>query len=200
MTSWMKTLAREQCKAEILRRLRTCGPTAPAAGDGCRRTRWSAISATLPDGHGREAGQRRRRPCRKTVVKWIALYAAAAVAARHPDAPGDRSARGGTRPVDFAADVAGRGAPRRLMTTRPIGVTWRAHPIFGRMSHAAWLRWGYLHTRITFDSSAPEAAENADTDYTENTEKQLKGNQGIANTRGLCTSLTKLAKVTKVTS
>ena len=23
---------------------------------------------------------------------------------------------------------------------------WPAHPIFGRMSEAEWLRWGYLHT------------------------------------------------------
>jgi hypothetical protein len=32
-----------------------------------------------------------------------------------------------------------------LMATRGPDFDWPAHPIFGRMSRAAWLRWGYLH-------------------------------------------------------
>jgi hypothetical protein len=32
------------------------------------------------------------------------------------------------------------------ITTRQPGLHWPTHPIFGRMSEAAWMRWAYLHT------------------------------------------------------
>jgi hypothetical protein len=47
--------------------------------------------------------------------------------------------------MDFADDVARlESLLQRFvtseMTDRP------PHPVFGRMSNKAWLRWGYLHT------------------------------------------------------
>jgi hypothetical protein len=32
-----------------------------------------------------------------------------------------------------------------LVATEPKLLDGRVHPIFGRMSEAAWLRWGWLH-------------------------------------------------------
>jgi hypothetical protein len=31
------------------------------------------------------------------------------------------------------------------ITTQAKSFVWQRHPIFGRMSEAAWLRWAYLH-------------------------------------------------------
>ena len=80
----------------------------------------------------------------RTIVKWTALY----LPLRWP--PGiltrpeiDQEA-GGTRPIDFAADVSELMALVELVTAgRSAG--WQPHPLFGRMSEAAWLRWAYLH-------------------------------------------------------
>jgi hypothetical protein len=53
---------------------------------------------------------------------------------------------GGTRPGDFAADVAQLEALLEDFTAKPETLAGRPHPIFGRLSRNAWLRWGYLHT------------------------------------------------------
>lgn len=50
----------------------------------------------------------------------------------------------GTRPATFDADVASLMAliDRCVTSTDLDG---RMHPVFGRMTRAEWLRWGYLH-------------------------------------------------------
>jgi hypothetical protein len=48
--------------------------------------------------------------------------------------------------VDFAADVSELAALLDRIAARRMDGVWPAHPIFGRMSPAAWLRWAYLHT------------------------------------------------------
>ena len=53
---------------------------------------------------------------------------------------------GGTPPVDFAADVAQLETLIESVTVEKTRIAWqKRHPIFGRMSEAAWLRWAYLH-------------------------------------------------------
>jgi hypothetical protein len=80
----------------------------------------------------------------RTIVKWICLYAP------HRWPPGIMTRPevdqhiGGTKPADFAADVEQVVAQLQRVTTQP--GDWQPHPIFGRMSTAAWMRWGYLHT------------------------------------------------------
>jgi hypothetical protein len=46
----------------------------------------------------------------------------------------------------FDADMAEVEALLLRVTTESPTLSGRRHPIFGRMSAAAWLRWGYLHT------------------------------------------------------
>jgi hypothetical protein len=81
----------------------------------------------------------------RTVVKWIALY----LPLRWPPGiltrPEIDQHGGGTKPVEFAADVAELETLLQLFATREQERAWPAHPIFGRMSRAAWLRWGYRH-------------------------------------------------------
>jgi hypothetical protein len=82
----------------------------------------------------------------RTVVKWIALYLPVRWPSGIPTRPEVDQQVAGTRPVEFAADVAELEALLELVTTREKGFEWPVHPIFGRMSRGAWLRWAYLHT------------------------------------------------------
>jgi hypothetical protein len=143
----MKTLAHEGCEAEIVRRLRT------VRHDSTRRFgRMSAhqMVCHLSDGCRMATGGRRvtgaTGPFKRTLVKWIVLYLPLRWPAGIPTSPEIDQECGGTRPVHFAADVAELEALLELMTTREEGAEWSRHPVFGRMSRAAWLRWAYLHT------------------------------------------------------
>ena len=82
----------------------------------------------------------------RTVVKWIALYAPLRWPPGIPTRPEIDQHCGGTRPATFAADCRGLRALLERIAARPADGAWPAHPIFGRMSSAAWLRWAYLHT------------------------------------------------------
>ena len=82
----------------------------------------------------------------RTVVKWIALYAPIrwpqGVLTR-PEI--DQVAGGGTPPAVFDQDVAALLADLDQATTDERFFHDRTHPIFGPLSRAAWLRWGWLH-------------------------------------------------------
>jgi hypothetical protein len=141
----VKTLAREPCRIEIVRRLRTVRP------DSVRR--WGRMSAHqmichLSDAFLMMTGEKAvssasvRMP--RVLVKWIALY----LPLRWPEGiltrPEIDQQCGGTRPVEFAADVV-RVETLLDVVTMPKARFEAEHPVFGRMSHKAWLRWGYMH-------------------------------------------------------
>jgi len=143
----VKTLARPSDKAEVLRRLKDVSP------ESARR--WGRMSAPqmvchLADAFRMALGEKAVGHVpgllNRTIVKWIALYAPV----RWP--PGiltrpeiDQELAGGTKPGDFATDVAQVEAFAALMTAPRAAFNWPPHPIFGRMSEGDWLRWGYLH-------------------------------------------------------
>jgi hypothetical protein len=141
-----KTLARAQDRSEILGRVRLVSADAPA--------RWGRMSAPQMICHLGDAlriamGEMAVSPAtgllQRTVVKWIALH----VPLRWP--PGIRTRPeldqyvAGTKPGEFAADVARLEALLARITAEPRSFAWAPHPIFGRMSDRDWLRWGYLH-------------------------------------------------------
>ena len=141
----MKTLSREEDKAEILRRLRDVRPDSAA--------RWGRMSAHqmvchLSDSFRIVTGQKlvsdATSVLQRTVVKWTALYLPMRWPAGIPTRPEVDQEAGGTRPVDFAADMSELVALVELVTSDR-RVEWPRHPVFGRMSESAWLRWGYLH-------------------------------------------------------
>ena len=68
-----------------------------------------------------------------------------AMAAQHTYTTEVDSERGGTPPGAFEGDV--RDLLRLLdrFTRKPQEFALRAHPIFGAMTEAEWMRWGYLH-------------------------------------------------------
>jgi hypothetical protein len=63
-----------------------------------------------------------------------------------PTSPEIDQEGGGTRPVDFTADVGQVEALLELVTAPTRSLGRQPHPTFGAMSEAAWLRWGYVHT------------------------------------------------------
>lgn len=142
----MKTLARDQCRAEILRRVRAVRP------ESARR--WGQMSAHQMICHlsdvcrmaiGQRPVSRASGPLHRTLLKWTALYLPVPWPAGISTRPETDQHCAGTTPVDFAADVAQLEALLELVATRERRDGWPEHPIFGRMSHAEWLRWGYLH-------------------------------------------------------
>jgi hypothetical protein len=82
----------------------------------------------------------------RTIVKWVALYAPLPWPAGIRTRPEIDQELGGTRPVDFATDVAQVEALLVLIAAQTRSFDWELHPTLGRLSDAAWLRWGYLHT------------------------------------------------------
>jgi hypothetical protein len=143
----VKTLSTARDREEILRRLAEVQPDSPRL--------WGRMSAHqmichLSDSFRMAIGEKRVRPVggplRQKGFQWIALY----LPVRWPRGrirtmPEIDQEAGGTRPADFAADVAELERLFAIVTAEPRGVAWRAHPLFGAMSEAAWLRWGYLH-------------------------------------------------------
>ena len=142
----MKTLARQRDKDEALRRLRS------VRLDSTRR--WGRMSAHqmvchLSDAFRMAMGRKAVSPAsgllKRTIVKWIALHLPLPWPAGIPTSPEIDQEAGGTSPVVFAADVAELAVLVEIFTAPARSFAWQPHPIFGTLSDAAWLRWGYLH-------------------------------------------------------
>lgn len=143
----MKTLSDERCRTELVRRLGQVRP------DSVRR--WGRMSAHQMVCHltdscrmmmGEKAVSPAASPITRTVVKWIALYAPLRWSPGILTRPEIDQMTAGTKPGDFARDVATLQAVLAGLKVRGRGANWPAHPIFGRMSERAWFRWAYLHT------------------------------------------------------
>lgn len=142
----MKTLARDCDRAEVLRRLKQVRP------DSLRR--WGRMSAPqmvchLSDACRMALGRTTVSPASslpgRTIVKWIALYFPLPWPPGIPTRPEIEQGLGGTCPGDFAADVTALERLVEAIATQPKDSHWPVHPIFGRISGRAWLRWAYLH-------------------------------------------------------
>ena len=142
----MKTLARPSDKAEILTRLKNVRP------ESVRR--WGRMSAHqmvchLSDAFRMVDGQKPVRYAgglvQSTFVKWIALYLPVRWPPGISTSPEIDQEQGGTCPSEFAADVAQLETLMERFTAPGEKPVRSLHPTLGRLSDAAWLRWGYLH-------------------------------------------------------
>jgi hypothetical protein len=142
----MKTLARADDTAEILRRLSALGPDSPR--------QWGLMSVSqavchLIDANRMALGEKTVSDANslasRTLIKAIALYLPVTWPRGIPTRPEIDAEHGGTRPSEFAADVLTLAALVDALAARRGRADWPTHPIFGRMSERAWLRWGYLH-------------------------------------------------------
>jgi hypothetical protein len=143
----MKTLARQRDGVDLLRRLEGLRP------ESARR--WGKMSSHqmvchLIDAFHMMTGQKVASDAtgflQRTLLKWIVLY----LPLRWPTGiltrPEIDQEFDGRRPGDFAADVKALETLVRIAGAQNRHFEWPRHPIFGRMSEAAWLRWAYLHT------------------------------------------------------
>ena len=142
----MKTMARPADKAEIVRRLKT-------VRHDCTR-RWGRMTAHqmvchLSDAFRLVTHQKAASPAtgivQVTLIKWIALYVPFRWPQGVPTRPEMDQEFEGTKPRDFAADLAELESLVERIATVGKDYDWPAHPIFGRMSESAWTRWAYLH-------------------------------------------------------
>ncbi len=84
-------------------------------------------------------------PIPRPMLRWMVLYGPLRWPSGVPTSPELDQCGGGTAPEDFAADVGRLEALLRAMSTGGANGRWPRHPLFGRMSRADWMRWGYLH-------------------------------------------------------
>lgn len=143
----MKTLGNSSDKAEILRRLQSITPAT--------QRRWGRMSVHnmichLSDGFRLYMGERpaRQAPTAlpRPILKWVALWAPLPWPHGFKTFPELDQESNGTRPVEFASDVA---ELRRLIESfvgPPTRCSTLPHPHFGHLNEKEWLRLGYLHT------------------------------------------------------
>jgi hypothetical protein len=142
----MKTLAHERDKAEILQRLTRLRV------DSTRQ--WGRMTAHqmvchLSDSFLGVIGRRPISPAsglfERTVIKWMALYLPMRWPRGIQTRPEVDQTVGGTKPTEFAADVAQLELLIGLVAAQRNQIEWQSHPIFGPLSVPAWMRWAYLH-------------------------------------------------------
>ncbi|MFL6280701.1 MAG: DinB family protein [Vicinamibacterales bacterium] len=143
----MKTLAREDCRRELLARLERLRPESPRrwgrmtthqmvchVADACRM---ALGQNTVSDSTG---------VAQRSIVKWLALYAPLRWRTGIPTRPEIDQEAAGTRPESFATDVAKVASLLSAIASREHTAAWPNHPIFGPLTRREWLRWAYLHT------------------------------------------------------
>ena len=143
----MKTLSSERDLNAILQRLATLRLD--------NKRRWGKMTVQQMVCHlsdsfravtGHMAVSAATGPLQRTVVKWVALYAPMPWPPGLPTRPElDQTRDAGTRPGEFAADVAELARLASGFASDQLGCARPEHPIFGLMSHRDWMRWGYLH-------------------------------------------------------
>ena len=140
----MRTMARGDDVDELRRRMRLLSPDSPR--------RWGRMSAHemichLADAFRVALGEKSPSPAMnlftRTVVKTIALHAPVPWPRGIVTRPEVDPQRMGSRPTTFEADIARLEPLIDRFLAAPLD---RSHPIFGPMSRADWLRWGWLHT------------------------------------------------------
>ena len=133
----MKTLAYPRDTLEILERLKNLRPDSTA--------RWGRMTVHqmvchLVDALRMATGEKRVAPdhnlFKRTVLKWIVLYAPVKWPAGIQTSPEIDQLRGGTAPAEFAADVAEGERLLRLVSESGTALAGNPHPFFGRMSRA----------------------------------------------------------------
>ncbi|HEY2857622.1 MAG TPA: DUF1569 domain-containing protein [Terracidiphilus sp.] len=143
----MKSLNEAGTRQQILERLRKIGPATPRL--------WGRMNAPqmvchLSDSFLSVMGEKHVETPRGLnlwpLAKPLALYAPFKWPAGVATRPELDAEVGGTRPTDFAADMAALLVVIDKFTLVPRPFQFRPHPMFGPMTENQWMRWGYLHT------------------------------------------------------
>jgi hypothetical protein len=142
----MKTFAQDHDKQEVLQRLAALRADQPR--------RWGKMSCHQMLCHlndafllplGEKTASRAAVPIPRPIFKWVALYAPLQWPKGVATRPEMEQGIGGTPPVEFERDRTKLLAVIEQFTNSSKDFASPDHPIFGKMSEADWLRWGYLH-------------------------------------------------------
>jgi hypothetical protein len=142
----MKALTNATDMAEILRRLGAIGPGSPR--------RWGRMSVGemichLSDALQAAIGERRTTSrsngLTRSGMKWVALWGPIVWPHGVKTVPECEAGKGGTPPAEMESDLCAVRVLLEQFAALPPAFTFQEHAIFGQMSHAEWMRWGYLH-------------------------------------------------------
>jgi hypothetical protein len=78
-------------------------------------------------------------------LKWVAFRAPMRWPQGTPTRPEVDPEKDGTPKGEFSADCRELLQLLDRFTRQPRDFAWQPHPIFGPMTDAEWMRWGYLH-------------------------------------------------------
>ena len=81
----------------------------------------------------------------RTLIRWIALHTPMVWPKGVPTRPEMDQLVGGTRPGEFARDIAALAIAIQRFAQPPRTFHFARHPLFGDMTEWEWMRWGYLH-------------------------------------------------------
>lgn len=139
-----KTFSSNESRAEIERRIAALTPESPR--------RWGTMSVPgmlchLTDSYELPLGERPAAhiaiPAPR-MVKWVALHSPLPWPHNLQTLPEVRQGEGGSAPASVADEQQRLLAIlARFYASPRLGAV--PHPIFGAMSAAEWMRWGYLH-------------------------------------------------------
>ena len=142
----MKSFLNPSDKKSILERLNNVRPDSPRLWG--RMTPHQMI-CHLSDSFKSKLGEKENSPANnlftRTVVKWIALYAPMPWPHDVKTRPEMDQEIGGTPPGDFERDRLQLLALIERFVAPEKNIEFHPHPLFGDMSEAEWMRWGYLH-------------------------------------------------------
>jgi len=142
----MKTLGNAQDRAEILARLRKLRPDS--------QRQWGKMTAHqaichLSDAFKARSGEKTGSPAdnwfTRSVLKWLALQTPLPWPHGVKTRPEMDQAIGGTPPGEFERDQHELANLIERFCQPAQAAPFQPHPIFGELSEAEWLRWGYLH-------------------------------------------------------
>jgi len=142
----MKTLAVAADRLSIASRITALRPDSPRL--------WGKMSAHqmmchLNDSFLGPLGERRMSTAPtllpRVVMKWGALYFPFPWPKGVPTRPEVEQGAGGTPPSDFERDRADLLITLQRFSDSRHSFEGAPHPIFGQMTDAEWLRWGFLH-------------------------------------------------------
>lgn len=143
----MKTLDNARDKAEITRRLGAIGPAS--------ERQWGKMTVAemichLSDAFRVAMNEKKARPVSnrftRSVMKWAALQFPFQWPHGVSTVPECEAGLEGTEPVEFERDLNELRVLLDQFSSQPREFEFAEHPIFGKLSEAEWLRWGYLHT------------------------------------------------------
>jgi hypothetical protein len=144
----MKRLSDAAVRKQTIERLRRLRPDTPR--------RWGRMTAPQMVCHlsdtfrgllGERVGETPpHRPwIAKQLVRGIALYLPLPWPRGLPTAPAVDSERGGSKPGEFARDVADLEVLTERFVAPESAAKRRPHFAFGTLSEKEWARWGYKH-------------------------------------------------------